>query len=76
VNEILIGSPGLSNIIREGAVHKIVTYIEGGRGEGMQLMDDAIMKRLKDSEITPQEAYMKAFEKARFESFYAAAGGD
>ncbi len=75
VNEILIGSPGLSNIIREGAVHKIVTYIEGGRGEGMQLMDDAIMARLKAGEVTPQEAYMKAADKSRFEHLYAAAGG-
>ena len=74
VNEILVGSPGLSNIIREGAVHKIVTYIEGGRGEGMQLMDDAIMARLKDGLVTPQEAYMKAHDKSRFESLYAAAG--
>ncbi len=73
VNEVLIGSPALSNIIREGAVHKIVTYIEGGRGEGMQLMDDAIMGRLKRGEITPQEAYMKALDKSRFESIYAAA---
>ncbi len=74
VNEILIGSPGLSNIIREGAVHKIVTYVEGGRGEGMQLMDDSIMARLKDGLVTPQEAYMKAFDKSRFEALYAAAG--
>jgi twitching motility protein PilT len=74
VNEILIGSPGLSNIIREGAVHKIVTYIEGGRGEGMQLMDDAIMARLKDGLVTPQEAYMKSHDKSRFEALYAAAG--
>jgi twitching motility protein PilT len=75
VNEILIGSPGLSNIIREGAVHKIVTYIEGGRGEGMQLMDDSIMSRLKEGLVTPHEAYMKAFDKSRFEA-YAGAGED
>ena len=71
VNEILIGSPALSNIIREGAVHKIVTYIEGGRGEGMQLMDDSIMARLEDGLITPAEAYMKAQDKSRFEALYA-----
>ena len=67
VNEILIGSSALSAIIREGAVHKIVTYIEGNRGEGMQLMDDSIMSRLKDGLCTPNEAYMKALDKSRFE---------
>ena len=70
VNEILIGSPALSSIIREGAVAKINQYIEGGRGEGMQLMDDSIMGRLKAGEITPQEAYMKALDKSRFEPLY------
>jgi twitching motility protein PilT len=67
VNEVLIGSPALSAIIREGAVHKIVTYIEGNRGEGMQLMDDSILSKLKAGLCTPNEAYMKALDKSRFE---------
>ena len=75
MNEILIGSAALANIVREGAVAKINQYIEGGRGEGMQLMDDAIMKHLKAGDVTPQEAYMKSFDKSRFEGMYTAAGG-
>ena len=38
VNELLFHDGALPNIIREGAVHKIVSLIEGGRGKGMQLM--------------------------------------
>jgi twitching motility protein PilT len=67
VNEVMLGSPALSAIIREGAIHKIASYIEGMRGEGMQLMDDSIMSRLKDGLISPNEAYMKALDKSRFE---------
>ena len=67
VNEILIGSPALSAIIREGAIHKVTSYIEAGRGEGMQLMDDAILAALKEGVISPNEAYMKAADKSRFE---------
>ena len=70
VNEILMGSPGLANIIREGNIHKISTYIESGRGEGMQLMDDSIMERLKAGLVSPNEAYMKAIDKSRFEHLY------
>jgi len=70
VNEILLGSSGLSNIIREGNIHKIPTYIEAGRGSGMQLMDDSIMSKLKDGLISPNEAYMKAIDKSRFEHLY------
>jgi twitching motility protein PilT len=76
VNEVLIGSPALSAIIREGAIHKIVSYMEGGRGEGMQLMDDSIMSRLKDGLISPNEAYMMALDKSRFEHLKGKATGD
>ncbi|MBI3725736.1 type IV pilus twitching motility protein PilT [bacterium] len=67
VNEILLGSPALGAMIREGAIHKINTYIEGNRGEGMQLMDDSIMSKLKEGLVSPNEAYMKAIDKSRFE---------
>jgi len=67
VNEILMGSFGLGNIIREGSVSKIVSLIESGGGEGMQKMDDAILKRYKDSEISGDTAYLFASQKQRFE---------
>ena len=44
------------------------SVIESGRGEGMQLMDDAIMQRYKEGAISAQTAYLYAFQKARFES--------
>ncbi len=67
VNEVLFSSPALGAIIREGAIHKVISYIESGRGEGMQLMDDSILARLKEGIISPNEAYMKAADKSRFE---------
>ncbi|MBI4577885.1 MAG: type IV pilus twitching motility protein PilT [Planctomycetes bacterium] len=69
VNEILFATSALPNIIREGAVHKIVQLIEGGRGDGMQLMDDSIMQCLKQDVVSPEEAFMKAIDKNRFQSF-------
>ncbi|MCA8922105.1 MAG: type IV pilus twitching motility protein PilT [Planctomycetes bacterium] len=67
VNEILISSPALGAIIREGAIHKVSTYIETGRGEGMQLMDDSILQKLKAGLVSPNEAFMKAADKHKFE---------
>jgi twitching motility protein PilT len=67
VNEVLISSPALGAIVREGAIHKVISYIESGRGEGMQLMDDSILSRLKAGMVSPNEAYMKAADKSRFE---------
>lgn len=68
VNEILIGSSALASIIRQGQVEKITSYIQAGKGEGMQLMDDGIFKLLQEARVTPQEAYLKAQDKSRFES--------
>ena len=67
VNEILMGSFGLGNIIREGNVSKIISLIESGGGEGMQKMDDAILKRYNDSEISGNTAYLFATQKQSFE---------
>ncbi len=68
VNEIMTASPALASMIRQGQVEKITSYIQAGRGEGMQLMDDAIYNLLQEGKITPQEAYLKAQDKSRFES--------
>jgi len=67
VNEILRGSFGLGNIIREGNIGKIVSVIESGRGEGMQLMDDSILQHYQDGSISGETAYLFAQQKQRFQ---------
>lgn len=67
VAEILKSTSGLPNVIREGKIEKIISIIEGGRGEGMQKMDDHILARYNAGEIDGEEAFMKAFEKSRFQ---------
>jgi twitching motility protein PilT len=68
VNEILLKTPGLPNVIREGNTPMIHTIIQGGRSMGMQLMDDALAVLVDANRITAREAFMKASNKARFES--------
>jgi twitching motility protein PilT len=67
VNEILLKTPGLPNVIREGNTPMITSIIQGGRGIGMQLMDDALMVLVDTEKVTARDAYMKAINKARFE---------
>jgi twitching motility protein PilT len=67
VNEILLKTPGLPNVIREGNTPMIVSIIQGGRAAGMQLMDDALMALVESGRVTAREAYMKASNKQRFE---------
>jgi len=69
VNEILIASPAVSAIIREGATQKLQDVIVAGKGQGMQFMDDAIHALLEKGAVTPHEAFMKAIDKNRFKQF-------
>ena len=69
VNEILFATPAVSAIIREGATQKLADVIIRGKSMGMQFMDDAIWQKLQQGMVTPEEAYMKAIDKARFKNF-------
>jgi twitching motility protein PilT len=72
VNEILIASPAVSAIIREGATQKLQDVIVAGKGQGMQFMDDAIFALLQKGAVSPHEAFMKAIDKNRFKEFLPA----
>jgi len=69
VNEILVVNSAVSAIIREGATQKLQDVIVGGKGEGMQFMDDAIWDVMLKGKVSPHEAYMKAIDKSRFKVF-------
>ncbi len=65
VNEILMPTPGLENIIRDGNAAKIVSLIEAGRGRGMQLMDDAILQQYEQGVISAETATLYLTNKQR-----------
>ncbi len=69
VNEVLVSTPAVSSIIREGATQKLYDVIIGGKAQGMQFMDETIWQKLRDGLVSPMEAYMKAIDKARFKGF-------
>ncbi len=69
INEILVVNSAASAIIREGATQKLQDVIVGGKGQGMQFMDDAIWRVMQQGTVTPHEAYMKAIDKNRFRAF-------
>jgi twitching motility protein PilT len=67
--EILIANPAVRNLIREGKTHQIPSMIQTGKKYGMQLLDDAIMGLLNKGMISPDDAYSKSNDKARFRPF-------
>ena len=68
VNEILLRTGALPNVIREGNTHMLQSIIQAGKALGMQSMDDSLFECVQQKRILPQDAYLKATDKARFES--------
>ena len=68
VNEILFGNPALSNVIREGKTQQIISLIQGGKAEGMQSLDHGLLELVQKEIISPEEAFMKAYDKKAFEA--------
>jgi twitching motility protein PilT len=66
VHEILLSHEALGNTIRSGMIANIRGIIESGGADGMILMDQSLMAKVKDGTIEPKEAYMKGSNKAAF----------
>lgn len=64
--EIMIATPAVRNLIREAKTHQLPSSIQTGKRYGMQLLDDAIMELLTKGWISPDDAYGKSNDKARF----------
>jgi twitching motility protein PilT len=67
--EIMIGTPAVRNLIREGKTFQIPGTLQTGKKYGMQTLDDAIMLLLDKRIIRPDDAYTKAEDKSRFLPF-------
>jgi twitching motility protein PilT len=67
--EILVVDVAIANLIREGKTHQIPGMIQVGKKKGNQPFDDAIMEHLRQTRISPEEAYEKAMDRKKFRSF-------
>jgi twitching motility protein PilT len=64
--EILLVNVAVSNLIREGKTFQIPSVIQTGRGDGMQLMDQALLELLKGGRISSEAAFRFALNKSLF----------
>ena len=64
--EVLINTPAVANLVREGKTDQLETAMQSGVSLGMQTMDSTLMNLLETTAITSQEAYDKSFKKELF----------
>ena len=67
--EILIVTPAVRNLIRDGKTFQIPTVLQTGKKYGMQSLDDAILEHLEKGRISAEDAYLHCLDKARFRAF-------
>lgn len=60
--EVLVVTPAVRNLIREGKVHQIYSVIQTGARFGMQTMDNSIAKLYQSGLIEHEEAIDHAFD--------------
>jgi len=60
--EVLIATPAVRNLIREGKVHQIYSAMQAGGRVGMQTMDAALAQLVRSGKVTQQLALERAHD--------------
>lgn len=65
--EVLINTPAVANLIRQGKLDQLENTMQSGSAAGMRTMDNAIQGLYDQRQITGDEAYHASITKSRFE---------
>lgn len=65
--EILVNTPAVSNLIRQGKLDQLENTMQSGAQHGMRTMDSAIQDLLDKGVVTGRAAYERSISKQRFE---------
>jgi twitching motility protein PilT len=68
-HEILVGSSALAAMIRDNKTFQILSLMQAGQAQGMQTMDMALERLVREGTISPHTALEKAIDKESFAKF-------
>ncbi|MDH5214576.1 MAG: PilT/PilU family type 4a pilus ATPase [Gammaproteobacteria bacterium] len=69
VMEILVNNRAISKLITSDQTHQIPAQLQTGRDLGMQIMDQALLAAIEAKEVDPDDAFLYALDKRRFQRF-------
>ncbi len=72
--EVVICTPAVRNLIREGKVHQIYSIMQAGGRFGMQTMDQALATLVKEGAISQQLAYERSHDPEELNRLIGGAG--
>jgi len=65
--EILVCTPAIRAVIREGKVHQIYSLMQAGQKYGMQTMNQALLQAVLDRHISPEDALDRSTDRQELE---------
>ena len=65
--EVLINTPAVANLIRQGKLDQLETAMQSGGNIGMQTMDNALIELVRQGLVSGKDAYQQANDKSRFQ---------
>jgi twitching motility protein PilT len=66
--EVLIGTPAVRNLIREGKIHQIPSAMQTGQKVGMQTLDMALIELVRRNMVSAEEAQSRTLTPNLFAS--------
>jgi len=67
-SEVLVCTPAVSALVREGKIHQIYSLMQAGQKFGMQTMNQSLMQLLHRKEITFEDALARCPDPKEFEA--------
>ena len=72
--EVLVPTPGVRNLIREGKTHQIYSALQTGASHGMQTMDASLVDLVRQGKITSQLAERRSSTPSELKRLMGAGG--
>jgi twitching motility protein PilT len=66
--EVLVCTPAIKAVIREGKTHQIYSLMQAGQKFGMQTMNQALLQAVLDKSLSQEDAFERCADRAEFES--------
>jgi twitching motility protein PilT len=65
--EILVVTPAIRAVIREGKIHQIYSLMQVGQKFGMQTMNQALLQAVLDGHFTAEDALERCSDRVELE---------
>ena len=73
-HEIVLGSPAVTSLIRDGKTFQLASVMQTSKNVGMVTMNDSLMALVQNKQVEPKEAWLKATDKNGLLNMFKNAG--